>query len=135
MEGTHIDVTTLQRNAYFISKLQDLPSKIASILANSQNQPLGFPLVWGAFCTYVCSISGVQGVKSEHCRWEVCRFSKKVVILHGRDAHRCHHAERNSYLFSKLQDLPSKIVSILAKSQKQPLRFSPLWGAECMVFL
>ena len=43
MGGTHIDVTTLQRNAYFFSKKQHLPSKIVSLLANSQNQPLGFP--------------------------------------------------------------------------------------------
>ena len=43
MGGTHIDVTTLQRNAYFFSKMQDLPSKSVPLQANSQNQPLGFP--------------------------------------------------------------------------------------------
>ena len=43
MGGTHIDVTTLQRNAHFFSKMQDLPSKIVPLQADSQNQPLGFP--------------------------------------------------------------------------------------------
>ena len=43
MGGTHIVVTTLQRNEYFFEKMQDLPSKIVRLLADSQNQRLGFP--------------------------------------------------------------------------------------------
>ena len=39
MGGTHIDVTTLQRNAYFFGKMQDLPSKIMSTLAKSRINP------------------------------------------------------------------------------------------------
>ena len=37
MEGTHIDVTTLQRNAYFISKMEDLPCKTLGLFADPQN--------------------------------------------------------------------------------------------------
>ena len=37
VEGTHIDVTTLQRNAYFISKMEGLPCTTLRLFAKSQN--------------------------------------------------------------------------------------------------
>ena len=40
VEGTHIDVTTLQRNLYFIWKMQDLPCKTLVLFVESQT-------VWG----------------------------------------------------------------------------------------
>ena len=48
--GAHIDVTTLQRNAYLFWKSSDLPCKTLRLFAKSQNWPLGFPLVWEATC-------------------------------------------------------------------------------------
>ena len=46
--GVHIDVTTLQRNAYVFWKTQDLPSKTLVLFATSQNPPLRSTLVWAA---------------------------------------------------------------------------------------
>ena len=50
MGGTHIDVTTLARNAYFFSKMQDLQSKTLSLFVNAQNRFLRFTSVWNPTC-------------------------------------------------------------------------------------
>ena len=46
MGGTHIEVTTPARNAYFFSKMQDLPSKTLGLFAQAQNRSLRFTSVW-----------------------------------------------------------------------------------------
>ena len=39
VEGTNIEVATLQRNTYFIWKMQDLPCKTLRLFANSLIKP------------------------------------------------------------------------------------------------
>ena len=54
---------------------------------------------------------------------------KKVMILHGRDAHRCHHAAAKCILLKKMQDLPSKIVGAFRELAESALRLSPSMGS------
>ena len=50
MGGTHNDVTTLERNVYFLSQMLDLPSKTLIRFAGAQNLSLRVTLVWGVKC-------------------------------------------------------------------------------------
>ena len=84
MGGTHIDVTTLARNAYFFSKMQDLPSKTLSLFANSQNRFLRFTSVWRPKCVDFLSKMHVSELIWElpDLIWQL--LERKIRVLDGR---------------------------------------------------
>ena len=99
--GAHIDVTTLERNAYFFWKMQDLPSKTLSLFANGHNRFLRFTSVWEAKCMHFLSKMHVSDLIWElpDLIWHL--LERKVSVLDGRSEdlkkkYACSKGERTS---------------------------------------
>ena len=113
MGGTHIDVTTLARNAYFSKKMQDLPSKTLSLFANGQNRFLRFTSVWKTKCMHFLSKMHVSDLIWElpDLIWHLLIRKGSVLGRRAEDfKHKCAFStggahidvttlERNAYFF------------------------------------
>ena len=84
MGGTHINVTTLERNVCFFCKMRDLPSKTLGLQTVSQNRPLRFTLVWKATCMDFLSKIHVSDLiwHLPDLIWQL--LERKVCVLDGR---------------------------------------------------
>ena len=149
MRGTHIDVTTLERNAHFFWKMLDLPSKTLALFAVAQNQSLRVTLVWRAKCMVFLSKMHVSVLiwQLPDLIWQLLEgkvsvldersvdFQKKWAFSMGGTHIEVTTLERNAYFFWKMLDLPSKTLGLFAEAQNRSLRFTLVWRAKCMDFL